>query len=348
MKKPLVSVAATTILTTALAPQAFVYADTYKVQKGDTLWKIANKYGTSVAKLKEWNQLKSDNILLNQSLIVSTSSSKPNQSQSVSKPTVSDQSQAKTYVVKAGDTLSKIASLHNITLAQLQTWNNLNSYLIYPGDTLKVSQSTVSNPNSGSNSTSNASDVTPAAPTYTVKAGDTLGKISLELGMTIEELKKLNSLTSDLIYVGQTLITNSKSNQVTSPNNGSSSTGYSSQKLIDVAKKYLGTPYVWAGADPAGFDCSGYIYYAFNQAGVQIPRTSSEGYYGRSYYVNTPQLGDLVFFADTYKKGISHLGIYIGNNQFIHASDNGVQISSLDNSYWKAHFDGFKRLYIIN
>ena len=141
MKKPLVSVAATTILTTALAPQAFVYADTYKVQKGDTLWKIANKYGTSVAKLKEWNQLKSDNILLNQSLIVSTSSSKPNQSQSVSKPTVSDQNQAKTYVVKAGDTLSKIASLHNITLAQLQTWNNLNSYLIYPGDTLKVSQS---------------------------------------------------------------------------------------------------------------------------------------------------------------------------------------------------------------
>ena len=82
------------------------------------------------------------------------------------------------------------------------------------------------------------------------------------------------------------------------------------------------------------------------EAGAKsVKRLSSEGYYSRSYYVNSPQPGDLVFFENAYKKGISHLGIYIGNNEFIHAGDNGVQVTSLSNSYWKSKFDGFKRFY---
>ncbi len=79
-------------------------------------------------------------------------------------------------------------------------------------------------------------------------------------------------------------------------------------KLIHTAKGVLGSPYVWGGTTPAGFDCSGFIYYAFSQSGHNISRTSSEGYYDRSYYVKDPQPGDLVFFRDTYKPGISHMG----------------------------------------
>nr|WP_249310480.1 C40 family peptidase [Bacillus sp. FJAT-49736] len=123
--------------------------------------------------------------------------------------------------------------------------------------------------------------------------------------------------------------------------------GLTASNLIKNATKLLGTPYVWAGSTLSGFDCSGFIYYVYNQVGVSLPRTSSAGYYNRSFYVNNPQPGDLVFFSDTYQKGISHLGIYLGNNQFIHASDNGVEISSLDEAYWKNHFDGFKRLYEV-
>jgi len=79
---------------------------------------------------------------------------------------------------------------------------------------------------------------------------------------------------------------------------------------------------------------------------MDISRLSTDGYYNRSFYVNKPQVGDLVFFSGTYRAGISHMGIYVGNNQFIHAgSSTGVTVTSLDNSYWKSHFEGFKRFY---
>ena len=109
--------------------------------------------------------------------------------------------------------------------------------------------------------------------------------------------------------------------------------------LINGAKKLIGVPYKWGGTTPSGFDCSGFIYYVYKQAGYDISRTSAQGYSDRSFYVDSPQVGDLVFFKNTYKQGISHVGIYVGNNQFINASSSGVEITSLNNSYWSKHFD---------
>ena len=108
----------------------------------------------------------------------------------------------------------------------------------------------------------------------------------------------------------------------------------------------MGVPYAWGGSSLNGFDCSGFIYYAANQAGKKIGRTSAEGYYSRTFFVDQPQPGELVFFENTYKRGISHVGFYVGNNQFIHADEKaGITITSLSSNYWSKHFDGFKKFY---
>lgn len=116
-----------------------------------------------------------------------------------------------------------------------------------------------------------------------------------------------------------------------------------STQLITTAKKYLGTPYTWGGTSPSGFDCSGYIQYVLQQLNVQIPRTVSD-IWNMSKTVSKLSIGDFVFF-ETYKKGPSHLGIYLGNRQFIHASESkGVAISSLDLEYWQQRYLGAKRV----
>lgn len=114
--------------------------------------------------------------------------------------------------------------------------------------------------------------------------------------------------------------------------------------IIETAKTYLGTPYVWGGKSPSGFDCSGFIQFVYEQENTIIPRTVNE-IWNFSTSVPSPSIGDLVFF-ETYQPGPSHLGIYLGQGNFIHAgSSRGVEISNLnDNSYWKARYLGAKRI----
>ena len=116
-------------------------------------------------------------------------------------------------------------------------------------------------------------------------------------------------------------------------------------QLIATAKKYIGVPYLWGGTTPSGFDCSGFLQYVFRQNGLNLLRTSKEQY-TMGVYVARNQLrkGDLVFFQ-TGSNGISHVGMYIGNDQFIHASSsNGVTISNLSNSYWIRTYYGARRV----
>ncbi|WP_171050998.1 LysM peptidoglycan-binding domain-containing protein [Bacillus sp. BHET2] len=278
-------------------------AASYRVQSGDSLSVIAYKYDTSVSNLKSWNNLSSNTIYVNQVLEVSAPSS------------------AKTYTVQSGDYLSKIGAKFDVYVAELRDWNNLTSDVIHPGQTLIVSSGgTTTPPPSGSS-------------TYTVQSGDTLSHIAVRYDVNVSDIKAWNGLSSNTIYVGQKLSIKGSSGGSETP----------SSSVVDIAKKYVGTPYAWGGTSPSGFDCSGFIYYVFNQAGQSIARTNTEGYYSKSSLVSSPKAGDLVFFENTYKAGISHMGIYVGNGEFIHASDSGVTISKLSNTYWNPKFVGYKR-----
>jgi len=108
-----------------------------------------------------------------------------------------------------------------------------------------------------------------------------------------------------------------------------------------LAARYLGVPYVWGGASPAGFDCSGLVTYVYAQLGVSLPHyTVSQWDATLPISTSDVQPGDLVFFD-----GLGHVGIYIGGGQFIHAPHPGtvVQIGDLS-GYWSAHLDGARRV----
>ena len=132
-----------------------------------------------------------------------------------------------------------------------------------------------------------------------------------------------------------------------SSSSSSSSSGLTGEKIVAKAKKYLGTPYVWNSTDPdVGFDCSGFVYYVYNSLGYKMPRTQSKMYaQGTPVSKKNLQPGDVVFFQNTYKEGISHCGIYVGDSKFIHASSSGdvVKISSLDTNYYIEHYYGAAR-----
>ena len=124
------------------------------------------------------------------------------------------------------------------------------------------------------------------------------------------------------------------------------SSASTADKIIATAKQYIGVPYVWGGTSPKGFDCSGLVQYVFKAHGISLNRTAETQYKHGSYVSkNNLKPGDLVFFQNTYKAGISHVGIYIGNGQFIHASSSkGVTISNLSSSYYTSHYYGARRI----
>jgi len=115
--------------------------------------------------------------------------------------------------------------------------------------------------------------------------------------------------------------------------------------VIKEAKKYFGTPYIMGGITPSGFDCSGFVYYVYKQLGIKIPRSSFNQYAELPKSIK-PKPGDLVFFQ-TYKPGASHVGIYAGNNQFIHAPKTGSKVGygKFNDKYWKTKYLGSRSVF---
>ena len=127
----------------------------------------------------------------------------------------------------------------------------------------------------------------------------------------------------------------------------SSSTSSSGSSIVDTAKQYLGTRYSYGGASPSGFDCSGFTQYVMRACGYSIYRTATdqlENGYAVSY--SDLQPGDLVFFERTYNTDApaSHVGIYVGGGEFIHAGGSYVKISSLSSDYYASRYVGARRI----
>ena len=110
--------------------------------------------------------------------------------------------------------------------------------------------------------------------------------------------------------------------------------------LLRLAQEQLGTPYVYGGKKPGGFDCSGFTYYLYSMHDFELNRTASQQLRdGIIVAKEGMQIGDLVFFRETYETyPASHVGIYAGNNQVIHAGSNGICYSDLDSSYYAEYF----------
>ncbi|MFF2458025.1 LysM peptidoglycan-binding domain-containing protein [Peribacillus simplex] len=344
MKKSVVAFSTLAILSSTFVSPAL--AGTYTVKSGDNLSKIAQKHNTTVKDLKQLNNLKSDFLRINQKLITPNSTTTSNASSVSVKKT-----NKTTYTIVSGDTLTRIANKHDLTLAELMKMNNLKSDRIYAGAKLIVSKSTTTTTIDlpGSSKPSNVTQTPADSSIYIVVKGDTLSKISKETNLSVAQLKSINSLKSDLIRVGQKLKLSKSASTADNNDVGkveAPSSGNKVAQLVSEAKKLIGTPYSWAGASPSGFDCSGFIYYTFKKAGYDVPRLSSSTYYDMGKKVTSPKTGDLIFFATGSNKSVvNHMGIYLGGGEFIHASSSkGVTISSTSNSYFKSKFIGYRSL----
>ena len=114
------------------------------------------------------------------------------------------------------------------------------------------------------------------------------------------------------------------------------------KSIIRTADSLKGTPYLSGGTSPKGFDCSGFVQYVYGKSNISVQRTTDQQYMkGRKVGLNNIKAGDLVFFQTASKK-ISHVGIYVGDGQFIHAPSSGKTVSyaSIENSYWKPRYRG--------
>ncbi|QQK76653.1 C40 family peptidase [Salicibibacter cibarius] len=130
------------------------------------------------------------------------------------------------------------------------------------------------------------------------------------------------------------------------PSNGDSDNeNASSSSIATTAESVLGTPYVWGGTTPDGFDSSGFINYVYDQNGIDVSRTHEAMWNNDGEHVTSPSIGDLVFFEGTYDtSGASHSGIYIGDNQMIHAGSEGIVQADITSDYWQDHFLGIKTM----
>ncbi|SFC13314.1 Flagellum-specific peptidoglycan hydrolase FlgJ [Alkalibacterium subtropicum] len=175
---------------------------TYTVKSGDTLSRIARHFESTVSYLKSVNKLTTDIIFVGQKLTVRESVQEKEEEHAAEKPAESsapEKNTRLTYQVKAGDTLSRIAKVYKVSVSQLKKWNALTSDIIFVGQNLTVNVPAVEPERTGL--VKSESEV----KAYTVKAGDTLSHIAKGLNLSVSELKEMNGLKSDLIFVNQRL-----------------------------------------------------------------------------------------------------------------------------------------------
>lgn len=313
----------------------------YAIKNGDTLFTIARKHHTTIEEVKKANGLKKgDTLKLGRVLKVPKNTYFPDKKKRISKVTkksknkrivqktnkktnIKRSSKSAKYTIKSGDTLSTIARKNHTTITKLRKVNGLKK-----GETLKLGKVLKMPTNSYTKSTKKKKFK--IAKTKTTRQDKKLAKALMNVKSKKTAKKGQKFSMGDIFFSGK-------------------SKGKST-KMTKLAKKKLGKRYVWGATGKKNtFDCSGFTSYVCKKNGIAIPRTSrAQSTHGK--YVSRSNLkpGDLIFF-DTSKrrKGyVNHVGIYLGNDRFIHASSakKKVVITKLGKSFYSKRYKGARRV----
>ncbi|MFN3479089.1 MAG: LysM peptidoglycan-binding domain-containing protein [Thermodesulfovibrionales bacterium] len=326
----------------------------YKVKKGDSLYKIAKKFHVSVDTLKEINNIDDERLKPGMKLVlVKDKAVKERKGESKTHETTKVQKtesvsynpgDSEFHIVKKGDTLAGIARKYGVSLSEIREINDLKSKRLKIGQKILLKRT--------------------GPRTYTVKKGDNIWKIAKKFNIDAEEIMELNELDSDELRPGQKLILEAwidekelkryetaiselKTLEEVKAASDSDITRLGiKDRVVLFAKKMLNIPYRFGGSSFMGIDCSGYVQKVFGFLNVSLPRSAREQFkVGEPVSKEELNIGDLVFFR-TYASFPSHVGIYLGNNLFIHASSKSkkVTIDSLDTPYYLKRFIGAKRI----
>jgi len=260
------------------------------------------------------------------------------------------------YKVRSGDNLSKIAKKHGVTPQALRDANHLNS------DALKVRQVLVIPGQQGKiKKASKGKKLPPDREIYVVKRGDTIYSVADGAGISVRELRRMNHLGSKKLKRGQRIIVPKRAapddaDELGDEDDAAAAAAAVSDEdrdaqtrtlgkwkspderklFVRVTRTFLGVPYRLGGSTMKGIDCSAFVKRLYEIFDIQLPRTAREqSKVGKRVTRDQLEEGDLVFFKTRSRRVTGHVGIYIGNNEFIHASgkNRGTKLDSLESEY---------------
>ena len=334
MKKTIVVGA---VLSTLFLGEKAVDAARYTVKSGDSLWKIAQTFRTSVNELKTLNRLTSETIFIGQVLQVPDAQATTATTQPTSTTTQTTQpTSTTTYTIQSGDTLSVISKKFNTTVTRLLELNSTITDVnrIYVGQVLKVptATNTATNtlvspvPTPTTSQTLAPTQTNSATKPYIVQPGDSLSSIAKTFQTTVNDLLALNpTITNvDFIRVGQTI-------------NVPLSWEERANAIIETGKKYIGAKYLFGAPTTRTdvFDCSSFTQRVYRENGITLPRTSREqAMVGTEVPLASVRKGDLMFFDTDGDGVINHVSIVVDANTLLHAATStGVAFANM-RPYW--------------
>ena len=246
-----------------------------------------------------------------------------------------------THTVVSGDTLSGIADRFGVSVSALEASNHLTDTSVLQLGQQVVVPVHVRHPQAAARPAHVSSKHAGAKPAVVAAAlaGEHVGAVHAHSGSTAARLAMSQALWA-ATHVGS----------VPPRLPGAEPFDLAQRMLVldsritQTALRYLGVPYMWGGTSFAGVDCSGFVQAVFAKNGIELPRMADEQFsVGHRIAMQLLMPGDLVFF-ETYTSGASHVGIYLGNGKFIHASTRGVVIDALSMNYYASRYLGARRL----
>ncbi|MFN4227834.1 MAG: LysM peptidoglycan-binding domain-containing protein [Candidatus Ratteibacteria bacterium] len=331
-----------------------IYTVYHTVKKGENLSLIAKKYGKTPEELKKLNNLKNTTIYPGQKIIIEKKEKQYSLEKNKTNYETKTNLVAQSYTVQKGDNLYKISKKFGISVAQLKKMNNLKSSTIHPGQKIIIGYKNIESEKSvkkeiNPDEIQSIVDVSKKIY-YKVLEGDTIESIGEKFGIEPDKLLQANLLKREDLKAGQIIVIPPKDilDQDIRKETVIENKSNVRIKLIEEVFNYLGSRYVYGGESKFGLDCSGLTRLVYKTVGILLPQNSSLQYKNGIEIKKEEALpGDLVFF----KRGnqVGHVGIYLGNDLFVHASYTlkRVVISSLSERYFKERFVGFRR-YLID